>query len=90
MDGVVGRMGLGINSRGAGVAVDAPRRRFDGDVSIHELDACEVMGGNGGVVAAHTGTAQDAHGDGGPGSHRRGFGRAVEAVHGLVSSSGVG
>jgi hypothetical protein len=57
MDGVVGRMGLGIDSRSAGVAVDVPSGRFDSDVPIHELDAREVVGGDGGVVATDAGTA---------------------------------
>jgi hypothetical protein len=83
-------MGLGIDGRGAGVAVDAPCGRFDRNVAVHDLDAREVVGGDGGVLTTDTGTAQTAYADGGPGRGRTGAVGAVEAVHDATFSLGLG
>lgn len=90
MDGVVGRMSLGINGRGAGVAVETPCGRFDRNVAVHDLDAREVVGSDGGVLTTDTGTAQNTYADGGPGRDRTGAVGAVEAVHHATFSLGLG
>jgi hypothetical protein len=90
VDRVFVRVLLGVDGRCTYVAVDVAGGRFDWCLAVDQLDADELVGGNGGMGTTDPSAAVNARCDRGTGDAVR---LAVEAVHefsSMTTESSVG